>query len=66
MKITVNSETKEVAPKTTLVSLITDMGLNPVTVVVECDGKIIKRDEYDSLVLQEGNILELIRFVGGG
>jgi len=66
MKITVNGETKEVAPKTTLVSLITDMGLNPVTVVVECDGKIIKRDEYDSLVLQEGNILELIRFVGGG
>ena len=66
MKITVNGETKEVAPRTTLVSLITDMGLNPVTVVVECDGKIIKRDEYDSLVLQEGNILELIRFVGGG
>jgi sulfur carrier protein len=66
MKITVNGETKEVAPKTTLVSLITDMGLNPVTVVVECDGKIIKRDEYDSLVLQEGNVLELIRFVGGG
>ena len=66
MKITVNGETKEVAPKTTLVSLITDMGLNPVTVAVECDGKIIKRDEYDSLVLQEGNVLELIRFVGGG
>ena len=66
MKITVNGETKEVAPRTTLVSLITDMGLNPVTVVVECDGKIIKRDEYDSLVLQEGNVLELIRFVGGG
>jgi sulfur carrier protein len=66
MKITVNGGTKEVAPKTTLVSLITDMGLNPVTVVVECDGKIIKRDEYDSLVLREGNVLELIRFVGGG
>jgi sulfur carrier protein len=66
MKITVNGETKEVAPKTTLVSLITGMGLNPDTVVAECDGKIIKRDEYDSLVLQDGNVLELIRFVGGG
>jgi len=66
MEITVNGETKEIAPKTTLVSLITDMGLNPDTVVIECDGKIIKRDEYDSLVLQEGNVLELIRFVGGG
>ena len=66
MKITVNGETKEIIPETTLVSFIRDMDLNPDTVVAECDGKIIKRDEYDSLVLQEGNVLELIRFVGGG
>jgi sulfur carrier protein len=42
------------------------MELNPDTVVAECDGRIINRDEYDSLVLQDGNVLELIRFVGGG
>jgi len=66
MKITVNGETKEITPETTLVSFIRDMDLNPDNVVVECNGKIIKRDEYDSLVLQEGNVLELIRFVGGG
>jgi thiamine biosynthesis protein ThiS len=34
--------------------------------VAECDGRIIKRDEYDTFVLSEGNVLELIRFVGGG
>ena len=66
MNITINGETKEVPPNTSLESLISDMGLNPDTVVAECDGKIIKRDEYGSLVLQEGNVLELIRFVGGG
>ena len=66
MKITCNGETKKITPDTTLVSFIRDMNLNPDTVVAECDGRIIKRDEYDTLVLQDGNILELIRFVGGG
>jgi len=66
MKITCNGETKDIDPGTTLVALINNLGLNPDTVVVECDGRIIKRDEYDTLVLTEGNIIELVRFVGGG
>lgn len=66
MIITVNGETKEITPNTTLVSFIRDMDLNPDTIVAECDGRIIKRDEYDTLLLSEGNVLELIRFVGGG
>jgi sulfur carrier protein len=66
MKITCNGETKEITPNTTLVNFIKEMELNPDTVVAECDGRIINRDEYDSLFLQDGNVLELIRFVGGG
>jgi len=66
MKITCNGETKEIQQDTTLVSFIRELDLNPDTVVAECDGKIVKRDEYDTLVLAEGNVLELIRFVGGG
>lgn len=66
MKITCNGEAKQITQNTTLMSFIMDMDLNPDTVVAECDGKIVKRDEYDSLVLSEGTVLELIRFVGGG
>ncbi|MEK6197532.1 MAG: sulfur carrier protein ThiS [Desulfobacterales bacterium] len=66
MKITCNGETKEITPNTTLLSFIRDMNLNPDTVVAECDGRIVKREEYDNLILSEENVLELIRFVGGG
>ena len=66
MKITCNGEIKEIQAATTLISFIRDMDLNPDTVVAECDGRIVKRNEYDSMVLSEGNVLELIRFVGGG
>ena len=66
MKITCNGEIRKINPNTTLVAFIREMELNPDTVVAECDGRIVKRDEYDTLVLSEGTVLELIRFVGGG
>jgi len=66
MKITCNGEIKNIDPGTTPVTLIQDLDLNPDTVVVECDGRIVKREEYDTLILTEGNIIELVRFVGGG
>jgi sulfur carrier protein len=66
MQITCNGETKEINPNTSLKNFIRDMDLNPDTVVAECDGMIIKRDDYDSFILKEGCVLELIRFVGGG
>ena len=66
MKITCNGQIKNIDPGTTPVTLIQDLELNPDTVVVECDGRIVKREEYDTLILTEGNIIELVRFVGGG
>jgi sulfur carrier protein len=66
MQITCNGETKNIDPGTTLVALIKNLNLNPDTVVVECDARIVKREEYDALVLTEGNIIELVRFIGGG
>lgn len=66
MQIVCNDEKKEIRPGTTLVAFLVELGVKPDTVFVECDGVIIKRDEYDTFVLPEGARLELIRFVGGG
>ena len=66
MKITCNGQTREIDHDTTLLVFIRDMDLNPDTVVAECDGRIVERESYDTLVLREGNVVELIRFVGGG
>jgi len=66
MKIVCNGETKEVVPGIKLSELICKLELNPDTVVAECDGRIIQRQDYDSFELSENSKLELIRFVGGG
>jgi sulfur carrier protein len=66
MQITVNGETKEAAPDTTVRQLLDQLHLDPGSVVAELNGEILDRLEFDSRVPQDGDTLELIRFVGGG
>ena len=66
MEIICNGEKRQVEPETFLGDFLKTLSLNPDTVVVECDGVIIPRDDYDNRVLEDGERLELIRFVGGG
>jgi thiamine biosynthesis protein ThiS len=66
MKIICNGKEQDVSQKTTLAELLRNLELNPDTVVAECDGAIVRRDQYETYVLPENGRLELIRFVGGG
>lgn len=66
MQITVNGEARDVTSDTTIGSLLQGLGLNPKVTVVQRNDDVVSRDEYDITVLQDGDVLELIRFVGGG
>ena len=66
MKILCNGEPQEIAPGSCVSDYLGQLALEASSVVVECDGKILTRDEYGSHELQNGSVLELIRFVGGG
>ena len=66
MKILCNGEAQEIAPGTCVADYLSQLGLEVSLVVVECDGKILTREEYGSHELKDGSVLELIRFVGGG
>ena len=66
MIIICNDEKKEIQPGTTIAVFLKDLGVTPDTVFVECNGVIIRRDDYETHELSEGARLELIRFVGGG
>ena len=65
LTITCNGEKKEISHGVTVNDFIRELDLNPDTVVVELNNAILKRDEYDK-TLEDGTVLELIRFVGGG
>ncbi|HIJ90905.1 MAG: sulfur carrier protein ThiS [Desulfobulbaceae bacterium] len=66
MKVLCNGEAQEIASGTRVADYIRQLGLDIYSVVVECDGRILTREEYGSHELQDGSVLELIRFVGGG
>lgn len=66
MQIVCNGEKKDIASGTRLAQFMTALGVKPDTVFVECNGSILKKEDYDTFVLPEGAVLELIRFVGGG
>jgi sulfur carrier protein len=66
MKLTVNGSMKEIDKIANVEELVhslveTDKGL-----IVELNGKIIKRDHWKRQAVVEGDIVELIKFVGGG
>jgi len=66
MKIVCNGEALEIDPGIRVADYLSQLGLEASSVVVECDGRILSREEYGGHALQDGSVLELIRFVGGG
>ena len=66
MKVSINGEPREVAPGTTLAQLVAGLSLGGLRVAVERNFNIVPRELYDATVLEEGDRLEVVTFVGGG
>jgi sulfur carrier protein len=66
MSVTVNGETREIAPGTTVSQLLAGLGLHPRLIVVEHNREILDRSSYDATEVRAGDNLELVHFVGGG
>ncbi|MFO7885159.1 MAG: sulfur carrier protein ThiS [Desulfobacteraceae bacterium] len=47
-------------------TLVHEQGLDPRSVVVEYNNKVIPQREWDKTVLCQGDVVELLSFVGGG
>jgi thiazole synthase len=66
ISLTVNGETRRIAAGSTVADLVADIGLNPAKVAVERNGEIAPRSTLAQVVLGEGDVLEIVHFVGGG
>ena len=65
MKLTINGEYREVGA-TTVFDLLTELGLHPQGTVVERNREIVDREAFRDTRLAAGDVLELVRLVGGG
>ncbi|MGL5749480.1 MAG: sulfur carrier protein ThiS [Paraclostridium sp.] len=62
----VNGKGFDFKENTSISDLLESIGVEKDRVVVEINLDIIENEQYDTYILKEEDIIEVIRFVGGG
>jgi thiamine biosynthesis protein ThiS len=64
--LTLNGEPHRIVEGSSVAVLVNDIGLNPKKVAVERNLEIVPRSTLADVMLADGDILEIVHFVGGG
>jgi sulfur carrier protein len=65
MRLKVNGKEREVEGVSTVEELIASLAIHRM-IVVEHNGTILRREQYATTPLAEGDTLEIVHMVGGG
>ena len=65
-EIVANGQARRVAGGTTVAGFLAAHEIDPDLVVVERNGEILRRAEFDAVHVERGDELEIVHFVGGG
>ena len=66
LSLTVNGEPRRIMPGASIADLVRSLELNPQKVAVERNGAIAPRSALAEVILADGDVLEIVHFVGGG
>jgi sulfur carrier protein len=66
MLLTVNGESRDVGDAKSVRDVVVQLGLTEGPVAVEVNREIVPRAEHASRLVAEGDVLEIVHFVGGG
>jgi thiazole synthase len=66
LHLTVNGKSQQAAPRTTVLGLLTAMGIDPARVAIERNDHVVPRATWTEVALEDGDHLEIVAFIGGG
>lgn len=66
MRILVNGNDTTMPAGSTLLDLLTQLGLGEARLALECNHAIVPRSQHATRALQEGDIIEIVHAIGGG
>lgn len=66
MQITLNGQPHELAEPLTVSGLLAVLGLPERKIAVERNREIVPKSSYDEELLDDGDRIEIVQFVGGG
>ncbi len=64
--ITLNGQQTEIKDGITVTELLEEKKFRIALVAVEYNGRILKKNEYDTTVLNDSDVIEVVSFMGGG
>ena len=66
MNIIVNGEAKTISADTTIKVLLIELGIEEKTMASAVNMNVVKKEQWESHTLKEGDKVEFLQFVGGG
>jgi thiamine biosynthesis protein ThiS len=66
IELVVNGKEVVLDGATPLLDYLARLGVDPRSVAVEHNGEIIERAGYERTILNAGDVVEIVRMVGGG
>ena len=66
MTIRLNGEPFDIAGPVSISALLAEINIDPRIVAVEHNVVVVKRQQYQTTMIGEGDEIEIVRFVGGG
>ncbi|MEP6707934.1 MAG: sulfur carrier protein ThiS [Pyrinomonadaceae bacterium] len=66
MRIEINGEPRNVADESYLSDLVNELSLTPERVAIELNKEVVRRADWATTLITEGDRIEIVQFVGGG
>lgn len=66
MRLTINGKILETSNVGTMMELLNELQIKPGQVAVEVNLSIVKKADYSTFRLNDGDKVEIVNFVGGG
>jgi thiamine biosynthesis protein ThiS len=66
MRISVNGDPREIRTAGNVAALVAELGLEPSMVLVEHNGTALRRTEWASAALSDGDRIEILQVAAGG
>jgi sulfur carrier protein len=66
MQVQLNGEAREIEPGMTVADLVLQLGGDPRGIAIERNLEIVPKSQHGAVLLEEGDRLEVVQFVGGG
>lgn len=66
MEIKINGESRTLDAPISVAGLVESLGLESRKVAVELNLEIVPRSVYEKTIVQNGDRLEIVQFIGGG